>query len=374
MFLPNGSKDEKGSIVSLRADIYETFRAIAKARGYREISTPVIEYAETFTNEAVGMDLSSMHKWFNRDGGIEVLRPDWTPGIARALAKDHSGQKLWAYHGSVFRDNIPGSEFRQAGVEILHAPGLSGEAECLLVAKKMMDTLGIENYLIELGHSGIFAELVNTFKCPKNEFDKLRLAMHDKRQDEVFRIASHYAERSEAEELANIAGAFGSLDILDYYETRWRENPTLSTIVNQLRHLAELLQAAGVPELAVDLGRVKNLPYYSGAMFRGYAKVSGDLCFSGGRYDRLYKQFGQSMMAVGMAFDVDALAAVASTKTERESIALIADENSLLAAEHARDDFPGCTVVVCEEGEPLNGYDRVFRMIKNGQDWEAEEL
>ena len=95
-------------------------------RGIREIYTPVIEYASTFTNDHVDMKLQNMMKWFNSEGEIEVLRPDWTTAIARALSTQEKKPQKWAYLGSVFKRNMPGVEYHQAGVEFIHLPKLDG--------------------------------------------------------------------------------------------------------------------------------------------------------------------------------------------------------------------------------------------------------
>ncbi|MFK4998318.1 ATP phosphoribosyltransferase regulatory subunit [Bacillus sp. N9] len=132
MFLPAGSKDEMGLLVSSRFHVIERFRKVATLRGYNEISTPVIEYASTFTNEYVDMKLQNMMKWFNAEGEIEVLRPDWTTAIARALSNQEKYPQKWAYAGSIFKQNIPGVEHYQAGVEMIHMPELMGKVKVCL--------------------------------------------------------------------------------------------------------------------------------------------------------------------------------------------------------------------------------------------------
>ncbi len=115
MFLPIGSRDDFGDIVTNRYRVFEAFRHVITFRGYKEISTPVVEYANTFTNKYVEMKLQNMMKWFNPEGEIEVLRPDWTTAIARALVKGEITEQKWAYQGSIFRKDLPGVESRQAG-------------------------------------------------------------------------------------------------------------------------------------------------------------------------------------------------------------------------------------------------------------------
>src|SRR5690606_41234910 len=79
------------------------------------------------------------------------------------------------------------------------------------------------------------------------------------------------------------------------YEHRWENRKDLLEILQHIKQLVAILQQSGSEDILVDLGRVKNQPYYSGMMFRGFLPSSGVVCFSGGRYDRLYEQFGNSV-------------------------------------------------------------------------------
>ncbi|MDQ0177426.1 ATP phosphoribosyltransferase regulatory subunit [Bacillus chungangensis] len=336
MLLPNGSRDDIGAVVSSRHQVLETFRKIITMRGYVEISTPVVEYAHTFTNEHVDMKLKNMLKWFNAEGEIEVLRPDWTTAIARALAKQDHPNKKWAYQGAVFQRDKPGIENRQVGIEIVNMPTLLGESECLMLAETLLKEMGIHSYLIELGHSEIFKELTKELHLTVDQIEKLRQAMHDKRKDEVYQFACQHGDKEIAAELTDLVDAFGSFDVIEHYEKRWKQRPQLLVIIQHLRKLALLLQACGVEDVIVDLGRVKNLPYYSGTMFRGFLKENGATCFSGGRYDELYRQFDMQASAVGLAFDVDILAEKIIAPERKKRCCIVASDNTLAAAEKIR--------------------------------------
>jgi ATP phosphoribosyltransferase regulatory subunit len=58
----------------------------------------------------------------------------------------------------------------------------------------------------------------------------------------------------------------------------------------------------------IDLGLVNQAEYYSSMVFKGYMASSGDAVLSGGRYDGLFKDFGEDLPATGFALHVDALA------------------------------------------------------------------
>jgi ATP phosphoribosyltransferase regulatory subunit len=72
-----------------------------------------------------------------------------------------------------------------------------------------------------------------------------------------------------------------------------------------LRSLYQLLGEAGVAERVIlDLGLVRELGYYTGAVFEVYDPAVGFALGGGGRYDELIGRFGRALPACGMALDV----------------------------------------------------------------------
>ncbi|WP_053219529.1 ATP phosphoribosyltransferase regulatory subunit [Virgibacillus senegalensis] len=375
MFLPAGSQDEVGQQINNRFRAFEVFSEITERRNYQLISTPVVEYAQTFTNPYAGMALQTMLKWFNHEGEIEVLRPDWTTAVARALVKQPQSEHKWCYQGSVFRSDKQGMESRQAGIEIVHSPAFLGESECLLTAIDYLKALEVDNYLIELGHSQIFDELTAPLNLNAQQSEKLRQAMHDKRKDEVFNLASLAGSKKIASELTDLVDAYGNVEILEVYEERWKHNRQLLGIIQHLKRLAQLLNDCGIKEILVDLGRVKNLPYYCGTMFRGYLRDNGSTCFSGGRYDDLYEQFDERHSAVGLAFDVDILSNQITSSQNREKICLLASPENHAFAEAARSDFSDQIVDIRYDlpDKERAVYDRIYKILKEDNLWKVVE-
>jgi ATP phosphoribosyltransferase regulatory subunit len=124
----------------------------------------------------------------------------------------------------------------------------------------------------------------------------------------------------------------------------------------------------------IDLGRVKNLPYYTGILFRGFLKQNGAACFSGGRYDKLYDQFNRKTTAVGIAFNADILAEQLGNEKTPEKICIIATEETLAEAEKLRKKYTGSIVDVRFE-KPVRGeFDTVLQLTNNSGKWGAEEV
>ena len=72
-----------------------------------------------------------------------------------------------------------------------------------------------------------------------------------------------------------------------------------------LRALHELLAERGMADRVIfDLGLVRELGYYTGAVFEVYDPAVGFALGGGGRYDDLLGRFGRPLPACGMALDV----------------------------------------------------------------------
>ncbi|SER09847.1 ATP phosphoribosyltransferase regulatory subunit [Gracilibacillus ureilyticus] len=370
MFLPAGSQDETGVQIANRLKASEIFRKVTEKRNFKAISTPVVEYAHTFTNKIAGMDLQSMLKWFNSEGEIEVLRPDWTAAVARAIAKQHPSFQKWAYQGSVFRIDKDGTESRQAGIEIVHADPFLGESECLLTAVDYLKNIDINNYVIELGHTRIFEQMIAPLQLNQKEEEALRSAMYDKRMDLVEDLLINHSSEIK-QDLVSLIDAYGGKEVISQYEIVWADQPELLSILDHIRKLIELLESTGLSEIIVDLGRVKNLPYYDGIMFRGFITKDGSTCFSGGRYDRLYRQFEQETSAVGLAFDVDLLAQHMITENSLSRGCIIAAPETHAIAEKYRSELPEDIVDIQYKLENEAVYHTVYEVIRENNQYKV---
>jgi ATP phosphoribosyltransferase regulatory subunit len=69
-----------------------------------------------------------------------------------------------------------------------------------------------------------------------------------------------------------------------------------------------LAEAGLGARVVVDLGEVRGLDYYTGLVFRIYARGLGFEVGGGGRYDALLARFGRPMPAVGFMLGLDRLA------------------------------------------------------------------
>jgi len=85
-------------------------------------------------------------------------------------------------------------------------------------------------------------------------------------------------------------------------------NATMMSALADLRSVAALLEDYGVSRFVTyDLAEVRDLDYYTGITFEGFAPGLGFRLISGGRYDDLIGHFGPPCPAVGWALMLDRL-------------------------------------------------------------------
>jgi ATP phosphoribosyltransferase regulatory subunit len=87
--------------------------------------------------------------------------------------------------------------------------------------------------------------------------------------------------------------------------------PAARAAVGELRAVIDLVAEAGLADrLALDVGELRGLDYYTGLVFRIYARGLGFEVGGGGRYDALLARFGRPMPAVGFMIGLDRVAAL----------------------------------------------------------------
>jgi len=88
--------------------------------------------------------------------------------------------------------------------------------------------------------------------------------------------------------------------------------------LGRVRAAYELLRERGVAErVQLDLGLLRDLGYYTGAIVEVYDPALGHILGGGGRYDELMGRFGRPLPAAGFALHLERLH-VAQAEEERQ--------------------------------------------------------
>jgi ATP phosphoribosyltransferase regulatory subunit len=315
--IPSGTRDVlPDEMRELRA-MTDRIRGVFAAAGYGEVSTPALEYEQTFSRANLPATAPA-YRVFDGQGGVLVLRPDMTVPIARLVATRYPREEpplRFSYTASVWRGVRPqrgqSREVLQAGVELVGAPGAAGTAEVLAVLCAALDAAGLDSYRIGLGDASLYPSLLEAVGVGPDERELIlsELAAGDfVGVDREVRALGLSVDNVEL--LLRLARTRGGPEVLDGL------SGALHDAIAPMRELHALLSDKVASRVILDLGLVRSLGYYTGAVFQVYDPAFGMPIGRGGRYDDLLGQFGRPLPAVGFAVNVERLH-IALTSVER---------------------------------------------------------
>ena len=84
---PEGVRDIYNKECAKKLTIQEKLNKVFHLYGYQDIQTPTFEYFDVFGKEVGTIPSKDLYKFFDKDGETLVLRPDFTPSMARCAAK-----------------------------------------------------------------------------------------------------------------------------------------------------------------------------------------------------------------------------------------------------------------------------------------------
>ena len=315
--IPSGTRDVlPDEMRELRA-ITERMRHVFDEHGYGEVSTPTLEYGSVLERAGVADSDRAVYRMFDEHGEVLTLRWDMTVPIARLVATRYATAEpplRFGYFAHVYRDVRPQRgqprELLQAGIELIGAPAPEGTAEALTVLCRALDATGLRDYRIGLGSASLYPKLMDECGVPASDRAGL-LALLAAR--DLVGLERLIEEERLDPRLLSVASTRGGVEVLD------------SAPVPLLRQLWEMLSDDVRERVIFDLGLVRYLGYYTGAVFEVYDPAVGAPIARGGRYDDLLGRFGRPLPAVGFAVGVDRLH-IALAGTERGKGALLGTE------------------------------------------------
>ena len=321
--IPPGTRDvlpdEMRELRRLNRALIDVF----EDRGYGEVATPAIEYDEVLSR-GDGRAVAGAYRFFDESGDLLALRSDMTVPIARLVASRFAGAEMplrLCYLSSAYRAVRPQRgqmrEFVQAGVELIGAPAPQGTAEVVEVLEAALDAAGLDRAVIGLGDGDLYRQLLTELGVEGEARDSIigRLATHD--------LVGLEAELSEVkgigdEEVATcvaLSQMRGGSEVLE--QARGLGGVAVERATARLQETYEELERRGVADrVQIDLGLLRDLGYYSGAILEVYDPAIGHVLGGGGRYDRLLKRFGVDLPAAGFALYLERVH-LAQTEEER---------------------------------------------------------
>ncbi len=320
--IPPGVQCFVGDEARRRRRIEETAISVFEGWDYEEIIPPLFDYADVFTGEALS---PKTYSFVGRDGSVLALRPDFTSLLAKIAAgrlRERPVPIRLYYSGEVVRYEPPKagrqSELFQMGLEHLGGDPRSADAEVLAIAAECLEHLGVRGFVLTLGHVGVFTGLLAGSGLDEAHLEQLRERVEAKDAGGVRRVLGEADLAPEARgALERLTTLAGGPEVLDEAAETLSCCPAAAGAVGELRAVADALGRAGLgSHLAIDLGEVRGLDYYTGLVFRAYAPGLGFEVGGGGRYDTLLARFGRPLPAVGFMLGLDRVALLLARQKE----------------------------------------------------------
>lgn len=283
--------------------------------GYEDIQTPTFEFFDVFSKEVGTTPSRELYKFFDKEGNTLVLRPDFTPSMARCAAKyfmDEDVPIRFCYLGNTFTNtsNLQGKlkEVTQMGAELIGEPGVEADGEMIALVVEALLAAGLKDFQLSIGNVEYFKGICEAAGMDEETEMELREYISGKNYfgaEELLRNKN--VEEKYREVLLKTTDLFGSTDALAEAKNLVHNSCSVHA-VERLEKLYEVLKMYGVEKyVSFDLGMLSKYNYYTGVIFKAYTYGVGDAVVKGGRYDTLLGRFGKEAAAIGFMVVMDDL-------------------------------------------------------------------
>ncbi len=293
----------------------KNLRQVLNSYGYRDIETPTFEFFDVFGSQMGTTPSRELYKFFDREGNTLVLRPDFTPSIARAASKyfmDEERPIRLCYLGNTFVNNSSYQghlkETTQLGAELIGDGTAEADAEIIALVIATLLRAGLREFQISVGHADFFRALAEEAGLDEETGTQLRELIENKNTFGVEKLLGEKEMPKEWKRLfMELPGLFGGREVLEQ-ALAMTKGGHASWAVERLLEVWELLQIYEMERyVSFDLGLSGTYRYYTGVVFRGYTYGIGDAVVKGGRYDTLLSHFGKETPAIGFVAVMDQL-------------------------------------------------------------------
>lgn len=312
---PEGVRDIYGEEYAGKWKVEELIHNKFFSYGYQDIQTPTFEFFDVFSKEIGTTPSKELYKFFDKEGNTLVLRPDFTPSMARCAAKyfmDEDTEIRFSYVGNTFTNtsNLQGKlkEATQMGVELIGNPDVEADGELISLLVEALLNAGLSEFQISIGEVGYFKGLCQAAGLSDETEIELKEFISNKN---YFGAENLLIEKNIPEKERNIllrtTELFGGMECLKEAKELVSNECSLKSL-ERLEQLYQVLRLYGVEQyVSFDLGSLSKYNYYTGVTFKAYTYGVGDAIAKGGRYDSLLSHFGKNAPAIGFMIVVDDL-------------------------------------------------------------------
>ncbi|MEM9415506.1 MAG: histidine--tRNA ligase [Planctomycetota bacterium] len=310
---PKGTRDFYPDLQQRRRYLHDAWRRVSVRHGFDEVDGPIYETLDLYKVKSGDGIVSELFS-FRRDNGTTdyAIRPEFTPTLARMVAAKANALprpiKWFALPNMCRAERHQRGrlrEFDQWNVDLLGLDTPLADAEVIAVACDLLAELGIKPEMVQcrISHREVVRQILAALGVADDKMQDAftLLDAKPKMSPEQFvekagalGLSAEQVERFNA--MCSRSYAVGEVDAL-------RDAAGIADNLDDLRALDDTLKAFGLADwCAYDLGIVRGLAYYTGAVFELHVTTGKERALGGGgRYDKLIELFGGPAMS-GVGF------------------------------------------------------------------------
>tara|TARA_B100000212_G_scaffold117399_1_gene87650 strand:- start:3532 stop:4869 length:1338 start_codon:yes stop_codon:yes gene_type:complete len=331
---PRGTRDFIPTVMNRRLAFEKLLEKEASSHGFKRVQTPIFESLDLFTAKSGPGVVNQLYAFQDKSDRALTLRPELTAPVMRMISEEmraHSKPMRLSYFGQCFRyeESKAGRyrEFFQYGVELIGASGPLAEAEVVSLAINMLESSGLIDYEVRIGHVGILRDiLVGLGLSTEGEPEApVASAMRFLDKGDWDGLASLFAnngvESNALENLKKLAQLDGGIETLESARDILSALGVSHESLDELSHLLAAVSklAPPPPSLKVNLCVARGLDYYTGMVFEvNVEELGGEGQVLGGGSYKLLHLFGLEDLdpscGFGLGFDRVLIALEAQAK------------------------------------------------------------
>ena len=294
--------------------------------GYQLVIPPLVEYIESLlTGTGEDMNLQTFKLIDQMSGRMLGIRADTTPQVARIDARNLKSDKptRLCYLGLVLHtlpENTGDNRSPlQAGAEIYGHESVESDAEIICLALAILKLAGIHKAYIDLGHVGIYQEVVSWVKLNKKQDSQLLNILKRKALSELEVLIAEWKLSAVAGDmLKTLMNIDSSKNIMrNAKQNLARAGKKVCDYLDELQGIADsVYQKWPNANLNFEFAELRGYHYHTGMVFTVYTPNSGQSIALGGRYNDIGSAFGRSRPATGFSTDIKTLMSLSNIQPE----------------------------------------------------------
>ncbi len=308
---PKGTRDFYPAEMRRHRHLEDVWRKVSLDAGFEEVDGPIFESLELYIQKSGDEIVGQLYNFADKGGREIALRPEFTPTLARMIVARQATLPRpvkWFNISRVCRYERAQKgrlrEFFQWNCDILGAPGVTGDAECIAVACQALRQFGLTPQQVEVRLSSrrLLAALLKCAGIDQATIPRVYAVLDKRGKVPPEAVTAMLDDLNLPADLRRgVDDVFLLHDPADL--PAWAgDDPAVAEARSELDQLMNLLQNYGAADyVRFDIGIVRGLAYYTGPVWEVFDK-GGKLrsLFGGGRYDNLIAATGgQPMPACG---------------------------------------------------------------------------